>query len=125
MRSSTFPLLSLLLFATDLSAAPRPNIVLIISDDMGFSDIGCYGGEIRTPHLDEMAADGIRYTNFHVTPYCSPTRASLLTGINPHAVGFAKPSAPNCDPGFPPFAFELPENVVTAAEIFRDNGYAT
>ena len=58
-------------------------MIVILVDDMGFSDIGCFGSEIETPHLDQLARDGVRYSNFHVTPLCSPTRAVLLTGLNP------------------------------------------
>ncbi len=63
-----------------LAAAERPNVLLILADDLGFSDLGCYGGEIRTPHLDQLAADGLRFTQFHNTARCWPTRAALLTG---------------------------------------------
>ena len=68
-------------------AARRPNIVLILADDMGFSDIGCYGGEINTPNLDKLAQGGVRFTRFHNTARCCPTRASLLTGLYPHQAG--------------------------------------
>ena len=61
-----------------------PNIVLILNDDMGFSDLGCYGGEIDTPHLDALARDGLRYTQFYNTARCCPSRGSLLTGLYPH-----------------------------------------
>src|SRR5215467_14552844 len=67
--------------------AAAPNIVFIVLDDVGFSDLGCYGSEIDTPRMDELAAGGLRYNNFHVTAMCSPTRACLLTGRNSHAVG--------------------------------------
>jgi arylsulfatase A-like enzyme len=105
------------------SAAGRPNVVVVLADDLGFADLGCYGSEIATPHLDALAARGLRYTSFHVTPMCSPTRAALLTGINPHAVGVGHVA--HSDPGFPGYAMELSENVTTAAEIFRDAGWAT
>jgi hypothetical protein len=65
----------------------RPHIILIMADDMGYSDIGCYGGEIRTPNLDRLAEEGLRYTHFHNTARCCPTRASLLTGLYPHQAG--------------------------------------
>jgi arylsulfatase A-like enzyme len=65
----------------------RPNIILIMSDDMGYSDIGCYGSEIKTPNLDNLAANGLRYTQFYNTARCCPTRASLLTGLHPHQAG--------------------------------------
>ncbi|RKX45214.1 MAG: arylsulfatase, partial [Verrucomicrobia bacterium] len=75
--------LSLLCSALALSAgaqAPRPNIVFIMVDDMGYSDIGCYGGEIETPHVDSLAESGLRFTNFRVTPMCVVSRASILSG---------------------------------------------
>ena len=104
-------------------ARGKPNVVIVLTDDVGFSDLGCYGSEIATPHLNALAAKGLRYTNFHVTPMCSPTRAALLTGLNPHAVGVGHVA--HSDPGFPGYAMELSQNVATAAEILRDNGYAT
>jgi arylsulfatase A-like enzyme len=68
-----------------LAEAAKPNIVLIMVDDMGFSDIGCYGGEIPTPHIDALAAGGLRFTHFYNATRCSPTRASLLTGLYNYA----------------------------------------
>ncbi len=100
-----------------------PNIVIVLADDLGYSDLGCYGSEIATPAIDALAATGVRYTNFHVTPLCSPTRAALLTGLNPHkaGVGFVA----NADPGFPGYAGELPPNQSTLAEMLKAHGYAT
>jgi arylsulfatase len=100
-----------------------PNVVVVLADDLGFSDLGCYGSEIPTPNLDEIATGGIRYANFHVTPLCSPTRAALLTGRNPHAVGAGLVS--NADPGFPGYSGELPANQPSLAEMMRANGYIT
>ena len=76
------------------NAAPpaRPNVVVVLLDDVGYSQFGCYGSAIETPALDGLAAGGIRYSNFHVTPFCSPTRACLLTGRNHHAVGMGRVS---------------------------------
>lgn len=74
--------------------APRPNVVLIVADDLGFSDIGCYGGEIPTPHIDRLARDGIRFSQFYNCAVCVPTRASLLTGLYPHQTGRALPAEP-------------------------------
>ena len=71
--------------------ARQPNIVLIVADDLGYSDIGSFGGEIRTPNLDSLAAHGLRLTNFHTAPTCGPTRAMLMTGIDPHPVGRLAP----------------------------------
>jgi len=65
----------------------QPNIVVILADDMGYSDLGCYGSEIATPHLDKLAAGGVRFTQFYNAARCCPTRASLLTGLYPHQVG--------------------------------------
>jgi arylsulfatase A-like enzyme len=100
-----------------------PNVVLMVADDLGFSDLGCYGSEIPTPHLDALAAGGLRYTNFHVAPLCSPTRASLLTGRNAHAVGMGQVA--HIDAGFPGYTGELPEHQPSMAEMFRTNGFAT
>lgn len=65
----------------------KPNVIVILSDDMGYSDIGCFGSEISTPHLDQLAKNGLRYTQFYNTARCSPSRASLLTGLYPHQAG--------------------------------------
>jgi arylsulfatase A-like enzyme len=100
-----------------------PNVVVMLADDLGFSDLGCYGSEIDTPNLDGLAGRGLRYTSFHVAPMCSPTRAALLTGVNPHRAGLG--TVAHSDAGFPGYAMELADDVVTAAEVFRDQGYAT
>jgi arylsulfatase A-like enzyme len=98
-------------------------VVIVLADDLGFADLGCYGSEILTPHLDALAARGLRFTNFHVTPMCSPTRAALLTGLNPHAAGIGHVA--HSDPGFPGYAMELATDAATSAELLRDAGYAT
>ena len=105
--------------------APRgaPNVIVMLADDLGYADLGCYGAEIETPHLDRLAAEGVRYSNFHVNPMCSPTRASLLTGLNHHMAGMGHVA--HFDPGFPGYAMELRDNAVTLAEVFRDNGWAS
>ena len=72
--------------AATAQTSPRPNIIVILVDDLGWSDIGSYGGEIATPNLDALAARGVRFTQFYSTPRCSPTRASLLTGLYPHGI---------------------------------------
>ena len=100
-----------------------PNIVVVLVDDLGYADLGCYGSEIDTPNIDRMAAEGLRYLNFHVNPMCSPTRASLLTGLNHHDVGVGHVC--HSDPGFPGYTAELTEHCATIAEILRDGGYAT
>ena len=99
-----------------------PNVVVILADDLGFSDLGCYGSEISTPNLDRLAARGVRFSNFHVNPMCSPTRASLMTGRNAHAVGVG---VVHGDPGFPGYAAEIAADAPTMAEVFRANGYTT
>lgn len=100
-----------------------PNIVIVLADDLGFSDVSCYGSEIHTPAIDALADAGIRYSNFHVTPLCSPTRAALLTGLNSHAAGMG--FVANADPGFPGYASELPPHQPSLAEALKANGYAT
>ena len=106
------------------SAPPgAPNIVVVLIDDMGYSDIGPFGAEIDTPNLDRLARNGIRLSNYHTTPVCSPARAALLTGLNPHRAGYG--SVANSDPGFPGLRLELADDVLTLPEILRESGYAT
>ena len=113
----------LLAFPCALSAAvSKPNIIVILSDDMGYSDIGCYGGEIATPNLDGMAAKGVRFTQFYNTARCCPTRASLLTGLYPHQAGIGHMTA---DTGSDGYRGELNRKCVTLAEALRPAGYAT
>ena len=100
----------------------RPDVVVILADDMGFSDIGCYGGEIRTPRLDALAADGVRLRRFYNTGRCCPTRASLLTGLYPHQAGVGHMLAETGLPGYGP---GLNEHCVTIAEVLRRAGYGT
>lgn len=100
----------------------RPNIVLILADDMGFSDISCYGGEVDTPALDRLAYGGVRMTQFYNTPRCSPSRASLLTGLSPHRVGVG---ILNNDDGPDGYPGNLSEGCVTLAEALKAAGYTT
>ncbi|MFX0083831.1 MAG: arylsulfatase [Candidatus Hodarchaeota archaeon] len=100
-----------------------PNIIIILFDDTGFSQFGCYGSNIDTPNIDRLAEGGLRFTNFHTTALCSPTRACLLTGRNHHAVGVRAIS--NFDTGFPHMRGSITPNAATIAEILRENGYAT
>jgi len=102
-------------------AGKRPNIVLILSDDMGFSDIGCYGGEIRTPNLDALAAGGLRFSQFYNTARCCPTRASLLTGLYPHQAGVGHMMY---DGGLDGYRGDLNRRCVTIAEGLKTAGYA-
>ena len=100
----------------------RPNIVIILGDDMGFSDLGCYGGEIQTPHLDALAADGVRFTQFYNAARCCPTRASLLTGLYPHQAGMGHMTE---DRGFDGYRGMLDRRSATIAEVLRPAGYRT
>ena len=105
----------------------RPNFLLIVADDMGYSDLGSYGGEINTPVLDKLAQEGVRYTEFYVSPTCSPTRAMLLTGTDNHISGLGNMGellAPN-QMGKPGYEGVLNKRVVTVASLLRDNGYHT
>jgi len=100
-----------------------PNIVLVLYDDVGFGSFGSYGAEIATPTMDALAADGVRYNNFHVTPLCSPTRASLLTGRNHHSVGMS--FLANADSGFPGQRGHVTKQAATLAEMLKTAGYNT
>jgi arylsulfatase len=100
-----------------------PNVVLVLLDDTGFSHFGCYGSDLATPNIDRLASGGLRYSNFHVTPLCSPTRASLLTGRNHHTVGMR--SLSNFDSGYPHMRGHVSNHAATVAEVLRDEGYAT
>ncbi len=100
-----------------------PNVVVILIDDLGFAQFGCYGSDIETPNIDRLAAGGLRYTNFHVTPLCSPTRASLLTGRNHHTVGMR--SLANFSTGYPNMRGHVSNHAGTIAEVLRGEGYTT
>ncbi|WP_419838890.1 arylsulfatase [Candidatus Poriferisodalis sp.] len=100
-----------------------PNVVFVLLDDTGFAQLGCYGSDIDTPHIDALAANGIQFTNFHVAPLCSPTRASLLTGRSQHAVGMR--SVSNFQTGYPNQLGHITNHAATIAEVLRDEGYAT
>lgn len=118
-------LLALLAASSPTSAcavAPRPNIVLIMADDLGYSDLGCYGGEIDTPHLDRLAAGGLRFTQFYNCGRCCPTRAALLTGLYPHQAGVGDMED---NLGHPAYQGYLNQNCVTIAEALRPAGYHT
>ncbi|MBB6730860.1 arylsulfatase [Cohnella zeiphila] len=100
----------------------RPNIIVILNDDMGYSDIGCYGGEVDTPNLDRLAANGVRLTQFYNTARCSPSRASLLTGLHPHQTGIGVLVEDQRPEGY---AGNLNKNCVTLAEALGADGYRT
>ena len=103
--------------------AGSPNVVLVLLDDAGFASLGCYGSEIATPTMDSLAERGLRYSNFHTTALCSPTRASLLTGRNHHSVGMS--IIANADSGYPSKRGAVCNNAGTIAEILRGEGYST
>ncbi len=103
-------------------SAPRPNIIVIMADDLGYSDIGCYGGEIETPNLDKLAARGLRFTQFYNGSRCCPTRASLLTGLYPHQAGIGFMMQ---DLGTPAYRGEINKQSVTLAEALKGAGYKT
>ncbi|GAB2561476.1 hypothetical protein GCM10027085_60860 [Spirosoma aerophilum] len=103
-------------------AAGKPNIIVIMADDMGYSDLGCYGGEIHTPNIDYLANNGIRYTQFYNTSRCCPTRASLLTGLYNHQAGIGKMTDAEDEPGY---RGHMTENTVTLAEVLKSAGYQT
>jgi arylsulfatase len=100
----------------------RPNILLIVTDDLGYSDLGCFGGEIDTPNLDALAADGLRFTQFYTTARCCPSRASILTGQYPHKVGVGHMVT---DLGHPGYRGKLSEDYLTLGEMLRSAGYRT
>lgn len=100
-----------------------PNVVIVLLDDTGFAQFGCYGSDIDTPNVDALAAGGAQFTNFHVTPLCSPTRASLLTGRSQHAVGMRAVS--NFRTGFPNQLGHISNHAATVAEVLGSEGYAT
>ncbi len=112
-----------LLIATAANAASKPNIVILLADDMGFSDIGCYGSEIATPNIDKLAGEGVRFTQFYNTSRCCPTRASLLTGLYPHQADMGWMAGHPTD--IPGYRQELSHDAVTIAEALKPAGYAT
>ena len=108
-----------------VATAPEgaPNIVLVVLDDVGFAQLGCYGSDIDTPVIDGVAAEGVRLTNFHTTALCSPTRACLLTGRNHHRSGMGRVA--DLAIGFPGYWGRPPRENGFLPEILRANGYAT
>ena len=103
-------------------AQSRPNIILIMGDDMGYSDIGCYGGEIETPNLNSLAENGLRFTQFYNTARCCPTRACLLTGVYPHQAGVGHMME---DRGHDGYRGDLNKQTMTIAEVLGSSGYST
>ena len=114
-----------LLFAALVGPAwAAPNIIVIMADDMGYSDLGCYGGEIPTPRLDRLARNGLRFTQFYNAGRCCPTRASLLTGLYSHQAGIGHMTQDK-GPSKPGYRGRLNEHCVTLAEVLKPAGYTT
>lgn len=109
---------------SEVGAGPRgPNVVMIVLDDLGYAQFGCYGSDIRTPAIDRLARNGLRYNRFHVTGLCSPTRACLLTGCNHHSVGMGfLADIPTVHPGY---TGKIPASVPTLPRVLRDSGWST
>jgi arylsulfatase A-like enzyme len=101
----------------------KPNVIIIYLDDLGFSDLGCFGSEIATPTIDALALEGLRFVNYTTVPMCSPARAALLTGKNPHSVGCGWIAHAN--PGYPGYSSEIALDAPTLPEILRGEGYTT
>ena len=105
----------------ELDPHKKPNVVVIVLDDVGFGQIGCYGSSINTPSMDALAAGGVRYSCFHTTSLCSPTRASLLTGRNHHSVGMG--NIPELVGGYPGYHGVIPSENGMLSEILLGKGY--
>lgn len=121
-------LLSALVCCKTRNPDERPNILLIVADDLGYSDIGCYGGDIRTPNIDLLAQNGLRFSRFHTSPLCAPTRAMILTGQNNHVAGMGsqggvRPSSPVY--GQPGYEAHLSDRVVPVPALLKEAGYHT
>lgn len=101
----------------------HPNVVLVVLDDLGFAQLGCFGSDLDTPNIDRLAAEGLRYNCFHVTALCSPTRACILTGRNHHRVGMGwLTEVPGTAPGY---SARIPPSAGTLPRMLRDAGYST
>ena len=125
--SPVFLTIALAASALTASADGRPNIVIILADDMGYSDVGMFGGEIKTPNIDALAGDGVRFTSFYTHASCSPTRSMLLSGVDTHINGLGNMdewTAPN-QVGKPGYEGYLNDHVVTLPQLLRDSGYHT
>ena len=129
---SLFISISLVLFGiSNLGLAKttdqRPNFLLVVADDLGWTDIGSFGSEIKTPNLDELADAGVKFTDFHVSVSCSPTRSMLMTGTDNHIAGLGTMSELLTDDlrKKPGYEGHLNDRVVTLAEVLRDGGYHT
>ncbi len=130
MKHCLLSALAVMISAVAAHAAERPNVVLIMVDDLGFSDLGYHGSEIRTPHIDALARGGVRFSQFYNSGRCCPTRATLMTGLHPHQTGIGhmteSPSGGGGGNNRPPaYQGYLNRNCVTIAEVLGQHGYAT
>ena len=134
MRYKISLLLVILLFTIDNNPIHaqtkqnnKPNILLIVADDLGYTDPGCYGGDIKTPNIDRLAKQGIQFTNFHTSPLCAPTRGMLLSGNDNHVAGIGSmfPVKGTSREGKPGYEGHLSDRVVTIAQLLKDGGYQT
>lgn len=134
MRSKTNPVLLILLLAIISNSVlaqskqnTKPNILLIVADDLGYTDPGCYGGDIKTPNIDRLAKQGLQFTNFHTSPLCAPTRAMLLSGNDNHVAGVGSmfPVTGTPREGKPGYEGHLTDRIVTVAQLLKDGGYQT
>ena len=107
-------------------SAEKPNVLIVLADDLGYSDLSCYGGEIATPNLDKIAAAGVRFSKCYKSARCCPTRASLMTGLHPHEAGIGSFTQPKPSPGLgPAYTGHLLDNNITIAELLKSAGYTT
>ena len=120
-------LLSLIMsFIFSLGAKSRPNVIVVLVDDMGYSDLGSFGGEVRTPHLDRLAKNGLRFTQNYNSARCCPSRASLLTGLYSHQAGIANfTGRDSTDRLGPAYLGKLNKQCMTLAEVLKEVGYST
>jgi arylsulfatase len=124
---SIFGVLCLLVISTSYAEAKRPNFLLVMADDMGWTDVGCFGSEIETPNIDALAKQGVKFTDFHVSVSCSPTRSMLLSGTDNHIAGLGNMGemlAPE-QRGKPGYEGYLNNRVASLAEVLRTGGYHT
>ncbi|GAC1589748.1 MAG: arylsulfatase AtsA [Ginsengibacter sp.] len=126
-----FLMLSLLSFQTKKEVtykkSDRPNILLIVADDLGYTDLGCFGGDINTPNIDQLAAKGLLFTRFHTAPLCAPTRSMILSGNNNHVAGIGSmfPVDNTSRQGKPGYEHHLSDRIVTVAQLLKEGGYQT
>ena len=125
MRILVTVLSSFAILVSSFAAAPRPNIILIMCDDVGYSDMGCYGSEINTPNIDALAQGGVRFTQFYNTARCCPTRAALMTGLYSHQAGIGHMMEDYSAKAGKAYTGDLNKNCVTIAEALKTSGYST